>query len=173
MITKINLLLFLLLSTIGLVTAQPQVPRTGNNVLPQVDFDAVEINGVSFEELCETNGEVTEMRRLFGSDLSYEFIDDILTYKNFGNQHLGITFNSDDRSYFYPQSIDFFTSEATIKIKGRTISVGDNIDMLGPGFAFNQSYGGVVFFDQGTESMCFSFKVDGNDLVIGIEFDAY
>ena len=47
------------------LTAQGTTADNGHNVLSQADFYAIEINGVTFRKLSKTNGEVSEMRRLF------------------------------------------------------------------------------------------------------------
>lgn len=147
------------------------------NELTRTEYYNIEINDVTFQSIYDTNGDETNMKDLFGSDLSYEFENDILISKQFWNDDFTINFDSDDGNYYYISFINIHTPSVNLKIKGITVKLGDNKSVFGNNVVMNTFKGGVnsiVFIDEDTGSVALDFKINKfTNKIIEIGFNAY
>ncbi len=146
------------------------------NELTQTEYYGIKINGVTFRSIYDTNADLTKMRALFGSNLLYEFENDILISKQFWNDALTINFDSDMGNDYYITFININNSSARVTIKGVTVNLGDDKSVFGKSVVINTNKGdnSIVFIDQLTGTAALAFKIDKiTNQIIAIEFNAY
>lgn len=144
------------------------------NELTQTEYQNIKINDVTFQEIYDTNADLTKMKDLFGSNLHYEFENDILIRKEFWIPDLYyFNFNSDEGNYYFPTIIKIRSSLVTVTVKDITVKLGDNKSKFGS-LLMNNNSNSIVFTDQDTGSVSLAFKIDeSTNRIIEIEFNAY
>ncbi|QMU65279.1 MAG: hypothetical protein GKR88_13900 [Flavobacteriaceae bacterium] len=144
--------------------------RAQMNELTQSEYYGIKINEVTFQEIYDTNADFTQMKALFGNDLSYEFKNDILISKQFWNDDFDINFDSDEGTNYFPTFINIYDSSIIVKVKGIELRLGDDRSKFGS-LPFNTNSKSYVFTDQDTRSTSLYFKIDETtDKIIEISF---
>ena len=147
--------------------------KAQKNKLTRTEYYNIKINNVTFQSLYDTNGDEASMKALFGSDLEFEFKNDILISKGFWKPELySFLFSSDEGSYYVPISISIFNSSVTITVKGISVKLGDDKSVFGSLFVF-KSINSIIFVSEtGTSSL--AFKIDPfTNKISKIEFNAF
>lgn len=159
---------FLILPLIG-------CSQTNYNELTTSDYYNIKINGVTFQSIYDTNGDETSMKVLFGSDLMYQYENDILILKDFWKTDLYyFSFDSPEGNYFAPLYIDVSNSLIIVTVKGINVKIGNHKNVFGNDIIVNINTNSIIFTnsDTGTESL--AFKIDpSTNRIIAIEFDAF
>ena len=114
------------------------------------------------------------MKALFGSDLEFEFENDILISKGFWKPELySFLFSSDDGNYYVPTSISIFNSSETVTVKGIAVKLGDDKSIFGS-LLLNTNTNSIIFIDEETGTSSLAFMIDpSTDKIIKIEFNAF
>ena len=147
--------------------------KAQKNKLTRTEYYNIKINNVTFQSLYDTNGDEASMKALFGSDLEFEFKNDILISKGFWKPELySFLFCSDTGSYYVPTLINIKNSSVTITVKGISVKLGDDKSVFGSLFVF-KSINSIIFVDDtGTSSL--AFKIDPfTNKISKIEFNAF
>lgn len=147
------------------------------NELTETEFYEIEINNISLRSIFDTNADLTQMRALFGSDLLYEFENDILITKEFWKPNLYyFSFDSDIGSIYNLSYFKIRNFSINIKVKGITVRLGDDKSLFGNDIVINTNNGdnSIVFIDQLTGSAALAFKIDKTtNKITEIEFNVY
>lgn len=144
------------------------------NKLTRIEYNNIKINDVTFQSIYSTNGDEASMKALFGSDLEFEFENDILISKGFWKPELySFLFSSNDGNYYVPTSISIFNSSETVTVKGIAVKLGDDKSIFGS-LLLNTNTNSIIFIDEETGTSSLAFKIDpSTDKIIKIEFNAF
>lgn len=146
------------------------------NELTPTEFYGIKINGVTLRSIYDTNADLTKMRALFGSNLKYEYENDILITRQFWNDALTVNFESDIGNDYYISFINLNNSSANVTVKGVTVNIGDDKSVFGKSVVLNTNKGdnSIVFIDQLTGTAALAFKIDKkSNKIIAIKFNTY
>jgi hypothetical protein len=103
------------------------------NYLTEAEYNAIFIDGVNWNKIHETKGDIVKIKALFG---------DRTTYKTFTEPSLGIEFwnkgfyfrfedGSDQGNQYDLVNISILNNLSSLTIKGKTITIGEDIRKLG------------------------------------------
>ena len=167
---KLYLLIAILF--IGLYSCKAQL-----NELTQDEYYGIKINNITFKSISDTNADLTQMRALFGSDVLYEYSNDILITKKFWKSNFYFfAFDSDLGNEYFLTYFKIRNSSVSVTVKEITAYIGDDVSVFGNNVVINTNNGSnsAVFIDALTGSTALAFKIDKvTSKIIEIEFNAY
>ena len=133
------------------------------NKLPKEQYQAIEINGVSFEKLENSKGNVLVLEKYFGAALSIKDEEGGAeeNWRKIVFETITLSFSNVDLNDYAP-FIGYFNA-TSISINGNKVAIGDSIEGLGSDIVFNTNV------DQ-TKSIIFQ-EGEGDCCAIIIEFD--
>ena len=132
------------------------------NIISQTEYDNIEINGIKYIDLKNTLGEQNTVETLFGTANTIEKDDDPI----YGGAILYIEFYYDGLDFGFSEGelggFHITNSNSNITIQGITVTIGDNISVLG----------NVVFntMSDGGKSIVYQY-CDGCNNFISIRFN--
>lgn len=102
------------------------------NYLTLAEFNNILIDGVKWQDIDNTKGDLSKMKILFGNNLNYKTADEPNSSIGFWDKGFYFDFEDLDESGEY-QLINFSidNSNSTISIKGISITLGDDFSKLG------------------------------------------
>ena len=105
------------------------------NFLSNTEYNNIKVNGINWIQINDTQGNITEMKSLFGNDLIIQTDTEPSLIIDFWNNIKGFYFSFEDYSDTGTKYslVDFEVTNSTsnITIKNTIITVGDNISILG------------------------------------------
>ena len=146
------------------------------NELTQTEFNNIKFNNVTLKSIIDTNADLTKMKMLFGNDLLYKEVNDILIYKQYWNDNLDINFNSDTNNNYHLSDINVYNPLVNITVKGIIVKIGDNKSVFGNNVVINVNKGdnSIVFIDALTDAATLAFKIDkATNKIVSIELNVY
>ena len=150
-------ILFILFLTSTLIQGQT------SNMISQEAFDAIKINGITLKQLKQTKGTQALVEGLFGNP-NNKHIDVDGDFNSFDYEGLHLGFSSVISTSMILSRIDITNNQASITINGKTVTIGDNISLLGNVIVNNRKSGG--------KSIVFQ-SVKNDTSFISIVFDKY
>lgn len=144
------------------------------NKLTRTEYYNIRINDVTFQSIYDTNGDEASMKALFGSDLEFEFENDILISKGFWKPELySFLFSSDEGNYYVPISVSIFNSSVTTTIKGIAVKLGDDKSIFGS-LLLNTNTNSIIFVDEETGTSSLAFRINpATNKIIKIDFNSF
>lgn len=130
--------------------------QTDANIITKDQFYAITLNGLSLNELINSEGNLDILNKYFGTPLKSNI-----------NEKIGIkgyTFNG--FRVGFREGLSGFTllnDEVTISINDKELKIGDNISLLGENIIFNTD-------SDGSKSILFQY-CEGCNNFIAIDFD--
>ncbi len=150
-----RLKLFVFLFVVTSFVAKSQT----SNILSGSDYQNIKINNVIITDLKKAKGKKASVEKLLGAATSFTK-DENEIYHYFKFNGLSVDFVMRGKPYI--ESFEINNNQASITIKGTTVTVGDNISKLGD----------VVFMvaRNGDKSILFT-DCEDCDSFVNIEFD--
>lgn len=132
-----------------------------SNILSDSEYQNIKINNVSITDIKKSKGKKSAVEKLLGASSSFtKDENEIYNYYKFNG--LSIDFFMRGKGKPYIESFEINSNQASITIKGTTVSVGDNIS----------KFGDVIFMvaRNGDKSILFT-DCEDCDSFVNIEFD--
>jgi len=134
------------------------------NYLTKAEYDAIFIDGINWDAVRETKGDIVKMKALFGATLNFKTGTE--PSLNVGFWDRGFDFEFEDRSdigtNYSLVNIMIDNNQSNFTIKGITITIGDDISKLG--------LVKINIDKDGKKGIIFD-SVEPSDSAIFIEFD--
>jgi len=151
--------LFLLLISISC-----KAQEINYNYLTTIEYNAIFIDGVNWINIHETRGAIAKMKALFGSTLNYKTGTEPSLSIEFWDKGFYFYFeDSSDRGDNYGLNrISIDSNLSNFTIKGKTVTIGDDISKLG--------FVKISTYKDGTKGILFK-SIEPDDTLIFIVFD--
>ena len=137
------------------------------NIIPKTDYNNITINGKTLTEIEATQGDAVEVENLFSVTIQETQVNSDPFHPSYGYIYDGLDLGFSGTGMGDPQEIELSsfeitTSDWSFTIQGTTVSVGDNISLLGE-VAFNSK-------KDGSKGIIYQY-CDGCNNYIGINFN--
>lgn len=153
---------FLLFAFVGSSSAQ------NLNYLEPEEFNSIMVRDVPWLDIVNTNGDPNEMKKLFGDNLNYEYLEEPQAAISYGVLNDSLVFYFEDyreNGIYTLSSMGIYNDLHYITIRGARVAVGDNISIIKN--AFNESLIQIALDDFNK----ISFGITGRSESLGIYFD--
>ena len=150
-----NILIILMLTTISCKAQEI-------NYLTKAEYDAIFIDGINWDTVRETKGDVAKMKALFGATVNYKTGTEPSLSIGFWDKGFYFDFEDEGDNGFGLVLIRIHNNQSNFTIKGITITIGDDISKLG--------LVKISTYKDGKKDIIFD-SVEPSDSAIFIEFD--
>jgi hypothetical protein len=140
----------------------------GINPISLSEYQNIAINGIKRTDIEAVQGNVSQMKNLFGNDLITITSSDPNLSIDFKSTNKGVYFSFEDGSdtgnNYELTYYTIFSEQSTLTVKGKTVKIGDNISLLGDVNINNNN--GTISFITLNESSYIEIKFDKTNKTI-------
>lgn len=147
------------------------------NNLTTSEYNDIKINNINWKQINNTKGSLNQMKALFGSNLTTKSGTEPSLYKAFWNDSKGFYFYFEENDPNDPNDYMLYTfriekANTNITIKGKTVTIGDNINQLG-NVQINASGSDIVFGTNTTDDILMIKFNPSTNLITSIEYTMF
>lgn len=117
----------LIIILITLLYNQSSYSQIKANLLSEAEFALIKINNIPLQDIIDTRGDFSKLKLMFGNDLQYKTYEKSVEVIEYWNNNIVARFEEGDKVLTYLK----LHYPNTITIKGKKVTIGDDLSALG------------------------------------------